>query len=457
MSAINPEFDFITAADDSARPLHLVTLAEAEAFLAGLPPEAAAFLRDQDFTGASGQLGLIPGNNGIAAAALGIGERIGPVSTGGLFANLPAGVWRFAEPSEQAVLGFCLGAYRQRPGTPRVKLALDGFEASLALARAIFLVRDLINAPANKLGPAELARIVADLGRSFGASVEEITGAALDAGFPAVAAVGAGSERPPHVVSIAWRGSKAAADAPLIALCGKGVIFDTGGYDIKPSAGMRLMKKDMGGSAIALGLSRLIMEADLPVRLLTYIGCVENSVSGHAMRPSDVIATRQGLSVEIGNTDAEGRLVLSDLLTAACEHDPAIVFDFATLTGAARVALGPDLPALFCNDEAWASRLLESGLQSSDEIWRLPLHKGYADWLKSPCADLGNVTVKPMGGAITAALFMQNFIKPGTAWAHLDCYCWNDGNRPGRPEGGEATGLRAVWQTLNNALSESWL
>jgi leucyl aminopeptidase len=241
-----------------------------------------------------------------------------------------------------------------------------------------------------------------------------------------------------------WRGSRAAADAPLVSLCGKGVVFDTGGYDLKPSAMMLRMKKDMGGAAIVLGVARALMDADLPIRLAVRIGCVENSVSGHAMRPSDVIATRQGLSVEIGNTDAEGRLVLADLLAEACEEQPHLLIDCATLTGAARVALGPDIPAFFCNDDALAERLAAAGAQTHDPVWRLPLWDGYASWLDSPVADLNNVSVKPLAGAVTAALFLQRFVRPGTRWAHVDLYAWNDSARPGRPEGGEATGLRAL-------------
>jgi leucyl aminopeptidase len=250
------------------------------------------------------------------------------------------------------------------------------------------------------------------------------------------------------VATLRWRGSAADDRSPLVALCGKGVCFDTGGYDLKPSAGMLKMKKDMGGAAVALGVARLVMEADLPVRLVTRLGCVENSVSGTAMRPSDVIRTRSGLTVEIGNTDAEGRLVLCDLLTDAAAEKPSILFDFATLTGAARVALGPDLPALFCDDEAWAETLSSAGLGVFDPVWRLPLWAGYADWLNSPVADLNNVSSKPFAGAIVAALFLKRFVTEGICHAHFDLYGWNDQTRPGRPEGGEAQTMRAVFSAL---------
>jgi len=239
-----------------------------------------------------------------------------------------------------------------------------------------------------------------------------------------------------------------AADAPLLALCGKGVCFDTGGLDLKPSSAMLRMKKDMGGAAVMIALADALMARRAPWRIMLLVGAVENSVSGEAFRPMDVIRTRKGLSVEIGNTDAEGRLVLCDLLAFAAEHSPALVVNAATLTGAARVALGPDLPALFSNDDALAARLLAGGAAARDPLWRLPLHDGYDPWLDSAVADMNNVSAKPFAGAIVAALFLRRFVPAGLPWAHLDLYAWNDANRPGRPEGGEATGLRALLQAL---------
>jgi leucyl aminopeptidase len=246
------------------------------------------------------------------------------------------------------------------------------------------------------------------------------------------------------VALLDWAAPGLPAGAPTISLCGKGVCFDTGGYDLKPSAAMLRMKKDMGGAAILLGLAQAIMALNLPVRLRVAVGCVENSVSGHAMRPSDVLATQAGLTVEVGNTDAEGRLVLCDLLAEASALRPDWLIDAATLTGAARTALGPDLPALFCNDDKMADKILNAGLAAHDPLWRLPLHGGYDSWLDSKIADLNTVSARPMAGAIIAALFLRRFVPADIAWAHIDVYAWNDQNRPGRPEGGEAMTLRAL-------------
>jgi len=290
------------------------------------------------------------------------------------------------------------------------------------------------------LGPAELAAAVEEVASAHGARFSAIEGQALDEGFPALATVGRGSPRAPRVAVLEW----GEAGYPLVALCGKGVCFDTGGLDLKPSSAMLRMKKDMGGAAVALAVAEAVMRASLPVRLLLLVGAVENAVSGDAFRPMDVLRTRAGLSVEVGNTDAEGRLVLADLLAFALERKPDLLLDFATLTGAARVALGPDLPALFTPDDALAEALLAAGRVAADPLWRLPLHEGYAGWLDSQVADLNNVSAKPMAGAIIGALFLQRFVSSGTKWAHLDLYAWNDGSRPGRPEGGEMQAMRAV-------------
>ncbi len=449
--------------DPDPRTVHAVRPDGLERLFARLLPAQAAFLRVGGFAGAAGDLRLLPGQDGVAGAVLGLGTEGGPFAFGVLPAGLPATLaWRL-EPGDyemaDGVLGFCLGSYRYAAlpptdGEPRLAglvvadAGTPALRQALSAARAAWLVRDLINTPANLLGPSELADAVLLVGQRFGAGVERIEGPALAAAYPAIEAVGRGSARPPMVAVLRWSGSRAGADAPLISLCGKGVVFDTGGYDIKPSSGMLRMKKDMGGGAILLGLARMIMQADLPVRLALRVGCVENSISGAAMRPSDVLRTRRGLSVEVGNTDAEGRLVLADLLAEASDEQPALLVDAATLTGAARVALGPDLPALFSNDDEVAAALLAAGEAASDPLWRLPLASAYAGWLASPVADLCNVASKPMAGAVTAALFLQRFVAEGVRWIHIDVYAWNDGNRAGRPEGGEAQTMRALFDTL---------
>ena len=313
------------------------------------------------------------------------------------------------------------------------------------MAETIWLVRDLVNLPANLLGPAELAEAASATLRALGVEPILITGDTLEAEYPLVAAVGRGSARPPVVVTASWRGSRARDTAPLISLVGKGVCFDTGGYDLKPGGQMLRMKKDMGGAAVALGLARMIILADLPLRLELRLGCVENSVSGAAMRPMDVLRSRRGLTVSVGNTDAEGRLVLADLLAEASDRLPDLLLDFATLTGAARVALGPDLPALFSNDDQVAEALQSGGRFAHDPVWRLPLYDSYNYLLESYDADLNNVSDKPVAGAIIAALFLQRFVVPAVRWAHLDLYAWNDAPRMGRPEGGDAQTLRACF------------
>jgi leucyl aminopeptidase len=447
------------ATDEVARPVFAVRPAGLDVFLAGLPPAQAAFLRAQRFSAAAGALVLLPGETGIAGAVLGLGAEPGLFAFGGLPGSLPAeGVWRLVPGDYDAAdagLGFLLGAYQYDRLKPRkrppARLAADCVTPeAAATAEAVCFARDLINTPANLLGPAELAAAAVEMAASFGAAVERVSGEALAERFPAMAAVGAGSDRAPAAVIARWAGSKAGADAPFVSLCGKGVCFDTGGYDLKPSAAMLRMKKDMGGAAIMLGLAKLIMQLDLPVRLAVRIGCVENSVSGHAMRPSDVLTTRHGLSVEVGNTDAEGRLVLCDMLAEAGAEGPHWLIDAATLTGAARVALGPDLPGLFCNDDVMAGMLLEAGQAVNDPLWRLPLWAGYDGWLDSTVADLNTVSSKPLAGAIVAALFLQRFVPAATSWAHIDVYAWNDAGRPGRPEGGEAQSVRALFRAVQN-------
>jgi leucyl aminopeptidase len=313
------------------------------------------------------------------------------------------------------------------------------------IAEAVFLARDLINTPAADLGPAELAEAAANVALRSGAEFRTLEGEALvGENYPAVHAVGQASPRPPRVIELVWGDP----DAPKITLVGKGVCFDTGGLDLKTSSSMQLMKKDMGGAAVTLGLAQAVIALALPVRLRLLIGAVENSVSGSSYRPGDVLRTRKGLTVEIGNTDAEGRLVLADLLAEADRERPALLIDCATLTGAARVALGPDLPALFTPDDDLALDLLTAGKTAFEPLWRLPLHGPYRELIDSPIADLNNSGKGSHAGAITAALFLERFVTDTPSWAHLDIYAWNAESRPGRSKGGEATGLRALLAAL---------
>jgi leucyl aminopeptidase len=461
---LDQTIECIASSPDGARPVYIVRPSGLAAFLDMLPSGQAAVLRDTTFAAKAGELRFLAGPDGVTGAVFGIGTDASPFVYGDLPMQLPETSSWHLQPGDydqaSAILGYCLGAYRYnmfRSGgrKPASLFIPPGNETSLSQASAIWMVRDLINTPANILGPVELADFTVSLADRYGAAAEVFADTTLEKSYPTVAAVGSGSARPPRLVTFRWRGKSATDDSPLLSLCGKGVCFDTGGYDLKPSAGMLRMKKDMGGAATVLGLARVVMEANLPIRLTVRIGCVENSVSGTAMRPSDVVRTRSGLTVEIGNTDAEGRLVLCDLLDEASDENPSLLVDCATLTGAARVALGPDLPALFSNDDAMTEAVLRLGNEVHDPLWRLPLWSGYDDWLKSPVADMNNVSAKPLAGAIVAALFLQRFVSPGVPWMHFDLYAWNDQTRPGRPEGGEAMGLRALFALAKERLSRS--
>ena len=461
--------DCVAGQDEACLPVYAVRPSGLNAFLATLPDAAAAFLRASGFAASAGAVVLIPGADGVAGAVLGLGEGDDPLMFGALPMALPAGTaWRLAgtvEQPGQAALAFLLGAYRfdalrSAPSRAPARLVLPALAGRAAeIARAVWLTRDLINLPANILGPAALAAAAQAELAALGASVTIIEGAALESAYPLIAAVGAGSARPPCVVVARWQSPDAGPDAPLISLCGKGVCFDTGGYDLKPSAMMLRMKKDMGGAAIVLGLAKLLMTPNflttqgLQLRLEIRLGCVENSVSGTAMRPLDIVRSRRGLSVAVGNTDAEGRLVLADLLAEASDSAPALLLDFATLTGAARVALGPDIAAFFSNDDALAADIKTAARLAHDPVWQLPLWSGYNYLLETHGADLNNVSDKPYAGAIIAALFLQRFITAGTRWAHFDVYAWNDSTRPGRPEGGEAQGLRAALQLISRIVN----
>ncbi|MFW2829628.1 leucyl aminopeptidase family protein [Sphingomonas sp. ID0503] len=440
---------------EPATAIHLLTKDGLETWLTDQPPRIRAAAAAARFKGAPGDLAILPGDAEEWFVAFGVPATIGPWDLAPLPAALPAGTYRLSGEIGGGGLGWLLAQhrfdkYRSTPKdcTPRTLLTskasdIDGW---VAIAEAVALVRDLVDTPTVDMGPAELAAAIVETGEAYGARIAVIEGDALAAGFPMIHAVGraAAPDRQPRLIRLDW-GDPA---APHVVLVGKGVCFDTGGLDIKPASAMRLMKKDMGGAAHALALAQLVMRTHLPVRLTLLVPAVENAVAGDAFRPGDVLASRKGLTVEIGNTDAEGRLILGDALALASEEAPALILDFATLTGAARVALGPDLPALFANDDDLARALLSAGEESGDPLWRLPLHAGYEELLKSDIADLNNAPEGGMAGAVTAALFLQRFVRPETLWAHFDTFAWRHSPRPGRPRGGEALGLRAAWSYL---------
>lgn len=453
----------LTSSDHPSLPLFAVRPDEVETLLSGLGASAPLQAKLNDFHGQVGQVLRLPDQQGnLVGAVLGLGNMDAMTGFGAAATALPANTtWHIEKGNfneQDAELGFLLGAYKyQSQTTKKISTAYikTVSPSSRIIAGSIMMARELINTPPNLLGPEELADAVEMVSKRFKASLVRLQNNELKARFPALYAVGAGSERAPQAVILRWQGSDADESSPLISLCGKGVCFDTGGYDLKPADSMRLMRKDMGGAAIALGLACAIMSLNLKLRLELRIGCVENSVSGHSMRPSDILSTRSGLTVEVGNTDAEGRLLLCDLLHEACEAKPDWLIDLATLTGAARVALGPDLPALFCNNDNMADIILTAGRKYNDPLWRLPLHEGYKAWLSTPFADLCNISSKPFAGAITAALFLQHFVQSEISWAHIDVYAWNPVSRPGKPEGGEAQTLRSLLAAITEITKNS--
>ena len=441
-----------------ARALHIVHPDEWDAWLAQQPPRSRAAIAAAALTGKPGNAAILPGDAADDWSALLVcNEDAGsPWRIASRAAALPEGTYRLADGEIGAAgLGWLLAQHRfdryrksEIPCGPRILLTGEParIEETIRLAEATTLVRDLVDTPANDMGPPDLEAAARALADRYGATLSLTSGRDLETGYPLVHAVGRAADKAnaPRLIEIEW----GRPDHARIAIIGKGVCFDSGGLDIKPSVGMRLMKKDMGGAAHALALAGLVMAQRLPVRLHLLIPAVENAISGNAFRPGDVIASRKGLTVEITNTDAEGRLVLADALAKAADASPALIIDFATLTGAARVALGPDLPATFANDDALAADLLMAGVAVHDPLWRLPLWPGYAEMLKSDVADLVNAPDGGFAGAITAALFLQRFVPEGTPWAHLDTFAWRPAARPGRPKGGEAYGLRAAWEVL---------
>jgi leucyl aminopeptidase len=446
-------------AGQSAHPIHLVDAAGYDDWLTAQPERHRAALTAQGFKPSASAHAILPGEkpeDWAVLAGVAKADALSNWCLARLAETLPEGSYRLAngEPGG-AILGWMTAQYRferykekKSEKGPRILLtsqpgAIDG---AAALARATALVRDMVNVPTADMGPDQIEALAKQSAERHEAAMTVTRGDALETGYPMIHAVGRAADRAnqPRLIELVW----GREENPRIAIVGKGITFDTGGLDIKPGSAMRLMKKDMGGAAHALALADLVMGANLPVRLHLLLPVAENAISGNAFRPGDVLHSRKGLTVEIGNTDAEGRLVLGDALTKAGEDKPELIVDFATLTGAARVALGPDLPAMFANDEALAVDLLASGVKVDDQMWRLPLWEPYNDLFKSDIADLSNSGESAYAGSITAALFLQRFVPDKTPWAHFDTFAWRPTAKPGRAKGGEAYGLRAAFAML---------
>jgi len=444
-----------------ARTLHLTDPAHFDAWLAAQPPRHRAAATAQQLAPKGYNMAILPGDGPEDWSVVGVVanvDALSPWCLARLAEVLPEGAYRLADRDPGlSAFGWTVAQHRfdryrkaDRPAGPRILLTSDvaRIDPVLRLAAATSKVRDLVNTPAADMGPPVLEAEVETLGQAHGATVTVTRGDALASGYPMIHAVGRAATKAhqPRLIELEW-GDPA---HPRVALVGKGVCFDSGGLDIKASAGMRLMKKDMGGAAHALALAGLVMAEKLPVRLHLLIPAVENSVSADAFRPGDVLRTRKGLTVENTNTDAEGRLILADALTRAVEEKPELILDYATLTGAARVALGPDLPPVFANSDPLADALLAAAELEADPLWRMPLWDGYDEMLKSDIADMVNAPDGGFAGAVTAALFLRRFVPAEIEWAHLDVFAWRPVLKPGRPRGGEAMGLRAAWRMLQD-------
>jgi leucyl aminopeptidase len=449
---------FVKAGTTPAIPILFVNAATFEKTLAGIDDREQVYVRATGYEPKPGRRLIVPKADGtIAGVLFGIEAADAPIKDpfrpGQLVTLLPPGTYRFANAPHDArlaALAFALGDYQftryRKAEAHKVRLVVpDGVDGDdlNRIAQGVTLTRDLINTPSNDMGPDELEAAARTLAEQHSASFDVTRGNALATEFPLIHAVGKGSPRSPRLIDITWGKDS----DPKITLVGKGVCFDTGGLDIKNDTGMLNMKKDMGGAATALGLAHMIMARKLKVRLRVLVAAVENSISGESFRPRDIYKSRKGITVEIGNTDAEGRLVLADALTLADEDKPALIADFATLTGAARVALGPELPALFTDDDALATELVAAGATEQDPLWRLPLWRPYEAMLDSKIADTNNVSTGGQGGAITAALFLRKFVV-AKSWLHLDIFAWNNSAKPGRPEGAESQTARALYAML---------
>jgi len=448
----------------AARPLWLVAEGDLDSWLSDRSAAERDWLAALGFRAERHQVAcLADAGGGVRAAVLGLGslgsiEDLEPWHLAGAVDRLPAGVWRIEtplsmHPATAAALGWAQGSYRferyrskprPTPGAVLVPPQLADMAGVRRMAAALAMARDLINTPAADLSPERLADEGLAMAQRLGARGRIITGDALREGFPAVHAVGQAATSAPRLLDFSWGD----ADAPKVTLVGKGVCFDSGGLDIKPAAGMLLMKKDMGGAACVLALARVVMESRLPVRLRVLVPAVENAIAGNAYRPGDVLRTRKGITVEVGNTDAEGRLVLADALAAADAERPDLLLDFATLTGAARIALGAELPALFGTRDETVEAVRCHGRRLADPVWPMPLWNGYDDEISSRIADLNNVSGSTFAGAIIGGLFLRRFVTATPDWLHLDVYCWNPKERPGRPVGAEPQAVRALHALL---------
>lgn len=438
----------------SGTPLSILHTDAFDAWLAEQAPQTQNWLASTQFSGKG--MSLIPSANGELSQAIFVTSE--PESywvCGDLVNLLPAGQYQIKATEEQikvAAFSWGLGAYKfdryKKNDKQYPTLVIDNpkiVEQAKKLIRSVSMVRDLVNTPAADMMPQHLGDTMEALADEFGAKITQIIGdELLEQNYPTIHMVGRASENSPRLIDLTWGDES----APKVTLVGKGVCFDSGGLDLKPGAGMRFMKKDMGGAAHVIGLAHQIMASNLPIRLRVLVPAVENAVSANAFRPGDVIKTRKGITVEIDNTDAEGRLVLCDALAEANNDKPDLMIDFATLTGAMRIALGTELPGFFSNDDQVATDMTQSGLNVQDPIWRMPLHKPYFDLTTSDIADLANCGRVPQGGAITAALYLEAFVDKDISWSHFDVMAWNTRKLPGRPVGGEAFGIRAVFDYL---------
>lgn len=446
--------DILVAPTARSVPVVVVAAGDWERTRRDLPADVQDWANANGFSGQPGRVLAVPAAKGQVKQFFAGADVSDPFALGKLCRSLPPGAYAVsgavADP-ELLALGWCLESYsfsRYGKASPPVARLVcpKGVdrEAVLRAARASGMVRDLVNTPASDMGPDELEHAARAVARAHKAKLSVISGKALEKGFPMIHAVGKASPRAPRLIDFTWGNAR----APKVTLVGKGVCFDTGGLDIKPASGMALMKKDMGGAANVLGLAQMIMAAKLNVRLRVLIPAVENSIAGNAFRPGDVLRSRKGITVEIGNTDAEGRLVLGDALALADEEKPDLLIDMATLTGAARVALGPDLPPFYTDDEDLAAAIARAGREVNDPVWRLPFWQPYMRLFESSVADMNNSGDSGFAGSITAALFLKRFVEKAKAYVHFDIFAWTPTPRPGKPKGGEAQAMRALFEVI---------